>query len=289
MTVIAFVEDVPSSVLLALAGVVAAATVARAGARRRGLPVRRAIDGLFLMVAVGLLVGHVADVVLYRWAAFRADWRQLLPGSGGVCTLGAVLGAGLAFAVWFRTDRLANGDNLVIALSLGWGIGRIGCFIDHDHLGRLTDLPFAVAMPGGARHDLGLYESALALAMFVVLRRPRARPPGRALALAALMFGIGRFAIERIRADDLALLGRRSDPRLLGLTLVQYAAVALVAAGLWLLQVQRSSRAGSPDHQERLTVKTAAIEPTSPPGTARSPSAGVTAQPPVGRLVKNAS
>jgi phosphatidylglycerol:prolipoprotein diacylglycerol transferase len=231
---------VPASVLLALAGVVAAARMARAGARRRRLPVRRTIDGLFLMIAVGLLVGHLADVVLYRSAALRADWRELWPWSGGVCTLGAVLGAGAAAAVWFRGAPggwLVNGDNLVIALSLGWSVGRVGCFIDHDHLGRLTDAPFAVAMPGGARHDLGLYEAALALLIFVVLwrgDRRAPRPPGRPLAIAALIFGIGRFAIEHVRGDDLERLGRRSDPRLLGFTLVQYAAVALIAGGAWL-------------------------------------------------------
>ena len=237
------VVDVPASALLALAGVVAAAGVARAGARRRGLPVRRTIDGLFLMVVVGLLVGHLADVVLYRMAALRSDWRELAPSSGGVCTLGAVLGAVAVAAVWFRRAPggwLAHADNLVIALSLGWGIGRIGCFIDHDHLGRLTDVPFAVAMPGGRRHDLGLYEAALALFIFVVcvavcLHRHAPRAPGRLLAIAALLFGIGRFAIECVRGDDLELLGRHSDPRVFGLTVVQYAAVALVALGalLW--------------------------------------------------------
>jgi phosphatidylglycerol:prolipoprotein diacylglycerol transferase len=230
------VLGVPASVLLTVAGVVAAAGVARAGARRRGLPVQRTIDGLFVMIVAGLLVGHVADVALYRADALRADWRELLPWSGGVCTLGAVLGAGAAAAVWFRRAPggwLAHGDNLVSALSLGWSIGRVGCFIDHDHLGRLTRAPFAVAMPGGPRHDLGLYEAALALLIFVVVRRGD-RPAGRPLAIAALLFGIGRFAIEELRADDLALLGRRSDPRVLGLTLVQYAAIVLVAAGAWL-------------------------------------------------------
>jgi phosphatidylglycerol:prolipoprotein diacylglycerol transferase len=232
---------VPASALLTLAGVVAAAAVARAGARRRGLPVRQTIDGMFLMIAVGLLVGHGADVVLYRSAALRADWREVLPWSGGVCTLGAVAGAGAAAAIWFRRVPgawLDHADNLVIALSLGWSVGRIGCFIDHDHLGRLTDAPFAVAMPGGPRHDLGLYEAALALLIFVVSwrgDRRALRPAGQPLAIAALLFGIGRFAIEQVRADDLELLGRHSDPRVFGLTLVQYATFALVAAGAWLL------------------------------------------------------
>jgi len=245
-----FEVDVPASVLWSVAGVAAAAAAARAGARRRGLSVRRTIDGLFLMVAVGLAVGHVADVVLYRAAALRADWRELLPGSGGVCTLGAVLGAGLAGAAWFRrapAGFCAHADNLVVALSLGWSIGRIGCFVDHDHLGRLTDAPFAVAMPGGARHDLGLYEALLAGAIFALLsfrdERRAPRPPGWALAVAGLMFGVGRFALESVRADDLERLGRHSDPRFHGLTLVQYAAVALVAGSALLWRRARTPAA----------------------------------------------
>ena len=242
--------EIPASLLLMLAGVVAAARMTRAGARRRGLSPRPAVDGLFLIIVVGLIVGHLADVVLYRWDAFRSDWRELAFTSGGVCSLGAIAGATLAGAVWFGRARgglLAHGDNLVVALSLGWAIGRVGCFIDHEHLGRLSGSPFAVAMPGGSRHDLGLYEAALAALIFLVLwrrdrvrspanDRDRPRPPGQALAIAALMFGAGRFAIECLRADDLERLGRRSDARLLGLTLVQYAAVVLVACGATMLR-----------------------------------------------------
>jgi phosphatidylglycerol:prolipoprotein diacylglycerol transferase len=243
--------EIPVSMMLILAGVIAAAELARAGARRHGMSSRLAVDGLFVMIVVGLLVGHLADVVLYRADALRADWRELSPASGGVCSLGAVVGAALAGAAWFRRARagvLAHGDNLVVALSLGWGIGRIGCFIDHDHLGRLSGSALAVSMPGGARHDLGLYEAALALLIFVVLwcrdralaRRDQQQPPGRALALAALLFGAGRFAIECLRADDLEPLGRRSDPRLLGLTLVQYASMLLVVCGATLHLYVRS-------------------------------------------------
>jgi phosphatidylglycerol:prolipoprotein diacylglycerol transferase len=252
---------VPAGLLLMLAGVGAATAVARAGALRQGLPVRRAVDGLFLMIVAGLLVGHVADLVLYDPGALRGGWRALLPWSGGVCALGAVAGAAAAGALWFRRapgGLLPHADNLVTALSLGWAIGRVGCFIDHDHLGRLTDAALAVAMPGGRRHDLGLYEAGLALLIFVVLvalrdpapggGRHAPRPPGRALAVAALMFGIGRFAIERLRADDLELLGRRSDPRFHGWTLVQYATVVLVACGAWLWRsgATTSGRPASP-------------------------------------------
>jgi len=234
--------ELPVSALLILAGVAAAVAAARAGARRRGLPIRRAVDALFAMIAVGLCLGHVADVLLYRRDLLATGWRALGPASGGVCSPGAIAGA--ALAGWLALRRAPGGlaahaDNLIAALSLGWGIGRLGCFLDHDHLGRLTGSPLGVALPGGARHDLGLYEAALALAIFATLRwrlrlRP-ARPAGQSAGLAALLFAAGRFAVELLRADDLAALGRRSDARFAGLTLAQYASIALAALGATLL------------------------------------------------------
>ena len=251
--------ELPVSMVLTVAGVAAAIVAARTGARRLGLPVRRSVDALGAMVALGLFAGHVADVVVYRPSELVASgWRALAPASGGVCSLGAIAGA--ALVGWLSLRRAPGGlashaDNLVTALSLGWAIGRVGCFIDHDHLGRLTRSPLGVSFPGGARHDLGLYEAALALALFAIararLRRVPRPPPGDTAALTALLFAVGRFGIECLRADDLASLGRHSDARFLGLTLVQYAAIALATgAAMRLRAISRSNRAGGrPDRR----------------------------------------
>ncbi len=227
--------ELPVSMLLAVVGAAAAIVAARVGARRLGLPVRRSVDALGAMIAFGLFAGHIADILLYRSSElFAGGWRALAPASGGVCSLGAIGGA--ALVGWLLLRRAPGGlashaDNLVTSLSLGWAVGRLGCFIDHDHLGRLTRSPLGVSFPGGARHDLGLYEAALALTLFAIararLRRTPRPPPGATAALTALLFAIGRFGIECLRADDLASLGRHSDTRFFGLTLVQYSAIAL--------------------------------------------------------------
>ena len=159
--------------LLALAGVAAAAAVVRARARREGLGVRPAVDGLFVMIAAALLIGHAADVALYRWDELARDPAAALPGSGGACTLGAVLGGGLAGLLWFRRDPAAlwrHADNLTVGLTLGWGLGRLGCFATHYHLGRLTTSPLGVSTPAGPRHDLGLEEALMVLALHALLR-----------------------------------------------------------------------------------------------------------------------
>jgi hypothetical protein len=86
-------------------------------------------------------------------------------------------------------------------------------------------MPLSVAYPGGARYDLGLGEALLLLAIFVgvsIVAKHRRERPGRIAAAGIFTYALGRFIIEFLRADDLELIGRRSDPRYGGLTLVQY-------------------------------------------------------------------
>jgi prolipoprotein diacylglyceryltransferase len=128
---------------------------------------------------------------------------------------------------------------LVPAALLGGAVVRMGCFLGHHHAGRLTRLPLAVVYPGGGRFDLGLCDAILLLAIFAGVRGWRTRP-GRVAAVSVTAYACGRFAIEFLRGNDLELIGRRSDPRYLGLTLVQYATVAIAALGFaWLWRQRR--------------------------------------------------
>jgi 2,4-dienoyl-CoA reductase (NADPH2) len=139
-------------------------------------------------------------------------------------------------------------DVLIPAALVGATIVRIGCFVGHHHAGRLTSLPLGVAYPGGARHDLGLCEAmllfALTLAAAAFGKHWRAIP-GRTTAIGCAAYAVGRFAIEFLRGDDIELLGRHSDPRYWGLTLVQYATLGLAALALWGLWRHREHARGA--------------------------------------------
>ena len=115
----------------------------------------------------------------------------------------------------------------------GWAIARIGCFLVHDHPGRLTRFPLAVQFPGGARHDLGLYEAVVLLAIAGLLWRlwARRRLEGRLLGLLAVLYGAARFLLDFLRASDVAY----ADARYAGLTPAQYGSVLLVTWGAWRL------------------------------------------------------
>jgi phosphatidylglycerol:prolipoprotein diacylglycerol transferase len=124
-------------------------------------------------------------------------------------------------------------DSFAIALPPGWAIARLGCFSVHDHPGTLTNFFLAVDFPGGARHDLGLYDALVLAAITVVVQLLRKRPEfqGRLLGVVALLYGTCRFLLDFLRARDLGYV----DARYLGLTPAQYAAIALVVWGAWVV------------------------------------------------------
>lgn len=229
---------------LAFAGATVALLVVHGRARATGLSSKRAVDGLFLALICALVLGHVFDVLLYRQAALHANWRVILPWYAGSCSLGALVGLALATVIAFRTPRGSVQwryvDQLALAVMLGLGILRVGCFLGHHHAGRLSTFVLAVRYPKGARHDLGLYEALVALTLFVALllfeRTYQGRRPGLISGSALLFYGLARFVLEFLRADDIEIIGRHSDPRYASLTGVQYAALAMMGMGVWLLR-----------------------------------------------------
>ena len=96
----------------------------------------------------------------------------------GLSSFGGLLGGILAAVLFFRIRGVPlsrYGDAFAVGIPTGWAIARIGCFLVHDHPGRLTGFPLAVAFPGGARHDLGLYEAVVLFAIAGLLWRLWAR------------------------------------------------------------------------------------------------------------------
>jgi phosphatidylglycerol---prolipoprotein diacylglyceryl transferase len=250
IAVLGVVVDLPT--VLALVGVVLALAMSRRGARLAGLSPRRAVDALAVVLLSALVFGRIAEVIYYP-AELAADWRILLPWRGGYASLGVFVGSAVAIAILYRRSnrdvRWRYLDVLVPAALFGAAVVRIGCFLGHHHAGRLTDLPLAVAYPGGARFDLGLCEALLLVAIFGICVGLAGRwraVPGHVAVTGVTAYAVGRFAIELLRGSDLESIGRRSDPRCLGLTLVQYATIAIGALGIaWLWRQRGRARSGA--------------------------------------------
>jgi len=214
-------------------------------------------------------IGGVVGAKIY-YAILYGDWRLLFDRSGLVWYGGFLLGT--AAVLWvMRRRRLPfwpTLDAATPALALGYGVGRIGCFLVGDDYGRPTDLPWGVVFEHGlpptngfylrrefgvdlpasihdadfvAVHPTQLYETALAIGIWLVGRRLLARgvAPGRTgLAMLGLL-AVERFAIEILRVKDDRFFGP--------LTLAQVISVAIVIAAivLWSRVGKRSGAAAA--------------------------------------------
>jgi phosphatidylglycerol:prolipoprotein diacylglycerol transferase len=166
------------------------------------------------------------------------DWLAFW---NGMDSFGGFFGALVGLALYFRRRPwVRHADVLLQALVMGWVFGRLGCTLVHDHVGRRTDFFLAIQFPGGARHDLGLYEFLFTLLILVpavlwINRRPR--PAGTTLWVIPLLYAPVRFLLDFLRHTDLP----NPDPRYAGLTSSQYA--SLVSLGIAFYFWRRTRRA----------------------------------------------
>ncbi|HET7712531.1 MAG TPA: prolipoprotein diacylglyceryl transferase [Thermoanaerobaculia bacterium] len=219
--------------------------------RRVGLSADLA-SSMVMYAAIGGIVG----AKIYYAILFR-DFRLLFE-RAGLVWYGGLIGGVLACSWLVRrsgADFLTAADAGTPALSIGYAIGRIGCFLVGDDYGRPTDSWVGVAFPKGAPpttagalrdfgvqvdpalppdavlrvHPTQLYETGAALLMFGIflwlVRRPHRR--GVPFALFLMLLGLERFLVEIVRAKDDRFLGP--------FTIAQLISVILIFAGMVIL------------------------------------------------------
>ena len=182
-------------------------------------------------VIVGALVGaRLMHSFVYAWSDTIQDPFELFRvWHGGFSVTGGFLGA-LLVGVWYLrrqgVDVWRYADATLFGLPIGLGIGRIGCFLIHDHPGTATDFALAVQYPDGtSRHDHGLYLAinGFVLAFVFWLMSRRSWPTGTYLAVFGIWYGVVRFWLDFYRAADTTYWG---------LTPAQYVSAGFVVAGL---------------------------------------------------------
>lgn len=229
--------------LLVALGILAATAVAWREAKRRGLDGEEMLDFVAVTVIAGAIGARVGFLLFYAggetwldpWSAFRV-WE------GGMSLFGAVLGVAVALLILRRRlggSLWSYAEAAAFAYPLGEGIGRLGCFLIHDHPGIRTNFFLAVAFPDGPRLDHGLLLSLaflLVFLLFLLLNRRRPPPPFFLPWLLVLWGGL-RFGLDFLRASDLP----GSDARYWGLTPAQYGGfLMLVAGAVWLTRRRRA-------------------------------------------------
>ncbi len=218
--------------LMVALGIFCATSVAAAKAKRDGLDPNIVWDFAF-WVLIGAFIGARLFQLIYFPAVYLAHPIELLKfWNGGFSEMGGFVGAIIALVVYFRKHKLQvqamrYADCTAYGLPLGFGIGRIGCFLIHDHPGTLTHFLLGVKYPDGIRHDHGLYlsiEGFLLFFVFVWLARKK-RSAGTFVLAFLILHGTIRFFLDFLRIGD---------ARYFELTPAQYVSIAMVAAGLLL-------------------------------------------------------
>ncbi len=185
------------------------------------------------LLLLGGVVGAKALFVVLGWEHFtRGELRLWSDLRVGFVFFGGLAGAVVAGALFAAARGLSftrGADYFAVAIPLGHGIGRIGCFV-------------AGCCHGRPPHPVQLYE-AICLALIALACRhvlghveSAARPPGDAFRLYLVLYGTLRFVLDPLRAD-----GR--PERLLGISHQQGMALLAVALGLlWQWSATPASR-----------------------------------------------
>lgn len=194
----------------------------------------------------GFVGARLSHVLLYEPVFYYTHPGEIIKiWHGGLSSFGGFVGAVAAVRIFMALRRitwrefLPYADLATTSLWLGWGIGRIGCFLIHDHPGTLTSFIGGVAYPSFVnasgvwvqhpiRHDLGLYESLLGFALFIVawflLPRLIRKRLGLTAAITWLMYAAARFLLDFLRATDLP----NSDLRYWQLTPAQWGMIGVM-------------------------------------------------------------
>jgi phosphatidylglycerol:prolipoprotein diacylglycerol transferase len=239
--------------LMYVIGIIAAIFLIRSEVRRKGLPLTEDEQtNLLLLTVFAGIIGARLYYVVFNWSFYRQFlWEIPAVWRGGLAIHGGVIG-GTCAVLWFarrkRIPFLRLADVLAPPLILGQALGRFGNFMNGDAHGVPTTLPWGLVFaphtpagsqfPGTPLHPTMLYEMAINLGIFAYLWGTRKRPAkdGYTTMRYLLLYSLGRFCVEFLRADSL-WFGPFRAAQLVSLGLIALSVTLIVVWRLWVPDV----------------------------------------------------
>lgn len=165
----------------------------------------RRLDTSFLLDLIvwsalfGIIGARLLYILLYpdqfnSLESYFAIW------SGGLVSFGGMVGGLTAAFIFLRRKAqpiLSWFDTGVIGMLAGWAIGRIGCFLDGDDLGLVTNSRFAI----WHRWPTPLFESGLIVIIVLILSYIFIKLYKKIPAGLVFTIGIGLYATARFIVD----------------------------------------------------------------------------------------
>lgn len=193
------------------------------------------ILNLVLLSLLGGFVGGRLFYVIQYYNEFNNFWQIFRVWEGGMVFYGGLFLAAIFDLIYIWKKKLNFWqicDIIAFALSLGLFVGRIGCFLIHDHLGIIMGRAwfFGINIGDGiVRHETAMYESLLCLLFFLIFwfLRNKFKQDGIIFAAFLIWYSFFRFLIiDMFRAFDV---------RYYNLTISQLISVGVFVLGLTIL------------------------------------------------------
>lgn len=215
--------------ILIMVGVVAAAFLGQAEAKRRGINTDYIWDALFWVVLAGIVGARLWHIftpppsmieqgITTKWyLTHPLDMLNIR--NGGLGIPGAIIGGALAMWLYCRSKKisfLTLADTVIPGVALAQAIGRWGNFFNQEVYGKPTNLPWKIYIDPAHRvsgyqnsdyfHPLFLYESlwnlfVMAILLWAARRFGKWLKPGDLFLMYMITYSIGRFSLEFLRLD----------------------------------------------------------------------------------------
>ena len=211
-----------------------------------GAPMSREhADDMILYATLGIILGgRIGYILFYQPSILNNPVDIFKLWEGGMSLHGGTLGT--IFAIWllarkYKLSFLRVCDYIACVIPFGLFLVRLANFVNDELWGRVTDVSWAIIFPNGGdlpRHPSQLYEAALEGVLMAAILWPlfwktdaRYRP-GFLFGMAALIYGLSRFAVEFVREPDpqLQWLVEQS-----GFSMGQWLTIPMIVLGLFLV------------------------------------------------------
>jgi phosphatidylglycerol:prolipoprotein diacylglycerol transferase len=199
-------------------------------------------------ITFAAMVGGVVGAKLYflidHWSETIQDPSGMILSGAGLTYYGGLFGGAIAVILATIRRKIPVVTVMQIGaplIALGYGVGRLGCFLNGDDYGGPCDLPWGMAFPKGSPpttvpvHPTQVYEAAASLGIFFFLWSTRRRWDDRgttSFGVFLVLAGVERFLVEFVRLNA---------PVGVGLTMAQWISLALISLGGVLILRSRNS------------------------------------------------
>ncbi len=202
------------------------------------------VNIIFYTLINGFIGARLFHIFFYEPNYFYNNFIEIFKvWNGGLSSFGGIIGGTITILYFLYKQNLSklNLNKLINLFSkttlIGWVFGRIGCFLIHDHLGAVCDLGCPLhyvsfkTPQGESRLDMSFLELLLLAPVVYIAFFSKIKDHKNIAAIIGLSYGIIRFALDFLRATDIA----NADVRYLGLTPGQYFAMFLVVVSSYVL------------------------------------------------------